>query len=212
MSSSKLIRDSALATKAVAWQAPDVVALADEVPEIDPEQVRREAYEQGFAQGQAEGFATGSARVNAQIEALDRVLSLFTEPMANLDHRVEEEIVLLIKAIAQRLLRREIKTDASHIAGVVREGLAALPIADEQITLRLHANDAATVEEYLGGSDGQRRWKIEVDPTVDPGGCLIFNANSQIDGSLETRLTRLIATMFEDDRKSVDDNGEPSDD
>ena len=210
MSSSKLIRESAYATAAVAWQAPEVIALADEAPKIDPEQLRREAFEQGFAQGQSEGFASGSARVNAQIEALDRVLNLFTKPMANLDHRVEEEIVLLIKTIARKLLRREMRAESSHIAGVVREGLAALPVADQPIRLRLHADDAAVVAKYLGADETQRRWRIEVDPGVERGGCLIFAANSQIDCTLETRLTRLISTMFEDERSAgKDDPGQP---
>lgn len=204
MSSSRISRDTEDATGAVVWEAPEVVAAADEQPPIDPEQVRRDAFEQGFQQGQAEGFATGSARVNAQIESLNRVLDLFTQPMANLDHRVEEEIVLLISTITRRLLRREMTTDASHIAGVVREGLSALPVADGEVILRLHADDAATVEEYLGADKASRRWRIEVDPLVARGGCLIFANDSQIDGRLETRLARLISTMFEDERSNGD--------
>jgi len=200
MSSSKLIRETEAMSGAVAWQAPEVRPAEEDEPKVDPEQVRREAFEQGFQHGQSEGFATGAARVKAQVESLDRVLDLFTKPMANLDHRVEEEIVLLIKTVAQRLLRREMQTDSSHIIGVVREGLGALPVANEEIVLRLHKDDAKVVEEYLGADAGQRRWSVVADPLVERGGCLIFNANSQIDCSLETRLSRLISTMFEDDR------------
>lgn len=200
MSSSKLIRENTVGAEAVAWQAPEVVALRDEEPEVDPEQIRREAFEQGFQQGQTEGFSTGSARVNAHIESLDRVLDLFTQPMANLDHRVEEELVLLVKTVAQRLLRREIKTDSAHLIGVIREGLSALPVANEEVFLRLHADDAAVVEEYLGAGQDQQRWRIEIDPLVEKGGCLIFTAKSQIDCRLETRLARLVSTMFEDER------------
>ena len=63
MSSSKLIRETQAVEGAVAWQAPEVLPAADDEPEIDPEQVRKEAFEQGFQQGQSEGFATGAARV-----------------------------------------------------------------------------------------------------------------------------------------------------
>ena len=36
---------------------------------------------------------------------------------------------------------------------------------------------------------------------MDRGGCVIVTPQSQVDGRLETRLGRTIATMFEDERK-----------
>ena len=69
MSSSKLIRETQAVADAVAWQAPEVLPAVDEEPQIDPEQVRREAFEQGFQQGQSDGFATGAARRGRTAEA-----------------------------------------------------------------------------------------------------------------------------------------------
>ena len=204
---SRLIRGEALANDPLPWIAPEVRGVpargrpgsaAEEEAEL--ERIRREARQQGFDQGHAEGLEVAAQDIIQQRQALERVLQALTRPMEELDHRVEEELVALVTAVARQLVRRELRMDPSHLVAVVREGLAALPISAEEIVVRVHPEDAAVLRECMGREDDDRPWRIQADPAMEPGGCQIVSAASQVDGRLETRLGRVIATMFEDAR------------
>jgi flagellar assembly protein FliH len=128
------------------------------------------------------------------------VLNACARPLEELDVRVEEELVALVKAVCQQLVRRELKLDPSHVVGVIREGLTALPLSNEEHVVRLHPEDAALVRERLQADDS-RAWRIEADPVIERGGCTIHAGNSQVDGRLETRLGRVVATMLDGERR-----------
>jgi flagellar assembly protein FliH len=93
--------------------------------------------------------------------------------------------------------------DPAHIIGVIREGLAALPLAAGDISVRLHPDDADVVRGCLTENATDRAWRIETDPLLERGGCLINSARSTIDARLETRLARVIASLLEDERANA---------
>ncbi|MDH3977271.1 MAG: flagellar assembly protein FliH [Gammaproteobacteria bacterium] len=202
-SSSRLIPAAALNDQYVTWSVPDVNqasrTAAENVPP-DPETLRQQAWDQGFAEGRAAGMAAGQQELNKTQAALECVLNTLARPLEELDVRVEEEILALVKTVTGHLVRRELKIDPSHIVGVIREGLAALPLSAEEPVIRLHPEDAVVVTECLGTGDDNRAWRIEADPVMQRGGCLIVTNDSQIDGRIETRLSRVLATMFEGER------------
>jgi flagellar assembly protein FliH len=202
----RLIRGDALAAPLPSWQAPDV-ALAAAGPVVDgpaaprsAEEQRKLAWQQGFEQGQAAGREAVVREDRARVAVLERVLDSLTRPLADLDHRVEEELLALVTAVARHVIRREMHHDPGHLVGVIREGLAALPIAADDIRVRLHPEDAAVVQACLPGSDSPRRWRLELDPLLERGGCVILSSRSQVDERLETRLGRVLATLFSDER------------
>ena len=205
---SKLIRSADLTEQCLPWRAPEVSGVpmrsSGGMDLQDLRLARQRAASEGFEEGRREGLAAAVKESAVRVAALERVLDSLTRPMASLDQRFYEEVLELVKAVARQLVRREMKLDPTHIVGVIREGLAALPMAATDIIVKLHPDDAATVRECLatGGTadPGERSWRVEVDPVMDRGGCLILTPNSQVDGRLETRLGRAIATMFEDER------------
>lgn len=202
MTSSKLIRGDALSHEYVAWNAPEVREEAERALDAaaDLDDLRRQATDRGFAEGHAAGLAAGRQELTETLASLECVLNVLARPLEELDVRVEEEIVALVKAVAGQLVRRELKIDPSHIVGVIREGLAALPLSAEEPVVKLHPEDADVVRRCLSADDGDRPWRIVADPLMQRGGCLVTMADSQIDGRLETRLGRVVATMFEGER------------
>ncbi len=206
MTSSKFIRADALHSEYETWSAPEVredkaKALNGHRDEqIDPEQLYRQARDEGFAAGRAEGLAAGQQELTETVAALECVLNALARPLEELDVCVEEEIVALVKAVSGQLVRRELKLDPSHIVGVIREGLAALPLSSGEPVVKLHPEDADVVQQCLATSEANRAWHIEADPIMQRGGCVIVTDDSQVDCRLETRLCRVLATMFEGER------------
>jgi len=206
MTSSRLIRADALNVEYVAWSAPEVEEDTDVAKrghpdeQIDPDQLHRQAWDEGFAEGRAAGLAAGQQQLQETASSLECVLNVLARPLEELDVRVEEELIALVKAVSGQLVRRELKLDPSHIVGVIREGLAALPLASGEPVIRLHPQDADVVRQCLADNEAERAWHIEGDPVMQRGGCVIVTSDSQVDFRLETRLGLVLATMFEGDR------------
>jgi flagellar assembly protein FliH len=202
---SRLIRSTAAAEQCVTWQAPEVstagsTASLRRTDNTDLNALQQRAWQQGLEEGRTAGIEAGTRELGTRLQAVEKVLDALARPLEDLDHRVEEELLALVQAIVRQLIRREVQLDPAHIIGVIREGLTALPLAAGDITVRLHPDDADVVRSCLTESATDRAWRLEADPLLERGGCLITSTRSTIDARLETRLARVIASLLEDER------------
>lgn len=164
------------------------------------EAIQKQAYEEGFAQGHKDGIDAGQTQIQARVRRLDQLMTTLAMPFAELDQRVEQELVTLAMAVARQLVRRELKTDPGQIVAVVREALSALPIASQNVRLHMHPEDAALVRAALSLTDGEHAWRIIEDGLQNRGGCQLVTDTSRIDASVETRLAAIIAMVLGGER------------
>lgn len=205
---SRLIRSTSATQQCAAWQAPEVSATGDNASlrrtsDGDLNALQQRAWQQGLEEGRAAGIEAGNRELATRIAAVERILDTLARPLEDMDHRVEDELLALVQTIVRQLIRREVHIDPAHIIGVIREGLAALPLAAGDITVRLHPDDADVVRSCLTENATDRAWRLETDPLLERGGCLITSARSTIDARLETRLARVIAGLLEDERANA---------
>jgi flagellar assembly protein FliH len=184
-----------------AWTAPSV-----ETPGANPvtvetvERIQKQAYDEGYARGHREGLAAAKAKV----QRLDKLMAVLSEPFADLDQEVEQQLLLLAKTIARQLVRRELKTDPRQVIAVVREAMAALPVASRAARLHLHPEDAALVREVMAFDEGEQSWQIIDDPVLSRGDCRVTTSTSQVDATLESRLTAIMTAVLGGDREQDD--------
>jgi flagellar assembly protein FliH len=164
------------------------------------EAIQKQAYEEGFAQGHKDGSDAGQTQIQTRVRRLDQLMTTLATPFAELDQRVEQELVTLAMAVARQLVRREIKTDPGQIVAVVREALSALPIASQNVRLHMHPEDAALVRAALSLTEGEHAWRIIEDGLQNRGGCQLVTDTSRIDAGVETRLAAIIATVLGGER------------
>jgi flagellar assembly protein FliH len=209
MTSSRLIRGSDSDAQVVAWRAPEVPNPGGpgsyrRSGDNDLTAVQQRAWQQGFDQGKAAGIEAGTSELDTRIEAVERILDALARPLEDLDHRVEEELLALVQAVVRQLVRRELQHDPGHLIGIIRESLAALPLAAGDVVVRLHPADAEAIREKLADATENRAWRLETDPLLERGGCLITSPRSNIDARLESRLARVIAGLLKDERDEPD--------
>ena len=181
--------------------APESAVAADVVP--DPaliEQLQRRAYDDAYANGLAEGRAAGLRELVAKGQQLERLLGTLTRPFDDLDDSVERELVTLVMTLVRQLLRREIRAEPGEIVAVVRDAMALLPVAARNVCIHLHPDDAALVREVLTSSGDERPWRLVEDPLAGRGGCKLTTDDSYIDASVDSRLAKLFAQVFGDER------------
>lgn len=207
------------------WQPPHVRRKGETAVEesrglltaAQLDQIQKAAHAEGFEQGRKEGQAyghregleEGRAEVRGRLEQLDRLLRTLDRPFEELDQQVENEIVTLVISMVRQLIRREVRLDPGQIVGVVREALGILPISARSIRVMLHPEDAELVREAYKLGDHDQQWQIVEDPVIQRGGCRIHTDTSQVDATLDSRLSSLIAPLLAGERSHDGEEAEP---
>ncbi|TPW17745.1 MAG: flagellar assembly protein FliH [Halothiobacillaceae bacterium] len=166
------------------------------------EELQLQAQKEGHAEGYKQGLVDGANEIKNRVSRLQLVFTTLQRPLEELDARVEEELVVLALAIARQIIRRELKSDPSHVMAAVREGLSILPLASRNVRILLHPDDAQVVKNSLSLSEAEQGWKIVDDPTVTRGGCRVITETAQIDATLEKRLALIAAQLLGGERES----------
>jgi len=188
------------------WTAPDVGSAipAQKMATVGGlADLQAEAHKEAFEQGLAEGREAGRAEVRAQVERLAGMFYDLAKPFEVLDAEVERELLTLAMALARQIVRRELKTDPTQIIGIIREAIAALPVAARDVRVHLHPEDAAVVRQHLAPTESERAWAIVEDPVMARGGCQITTSTSRIDARLETRLGAILSELLGTERHAV---------
>jgi flagellar assembly protein FliH len=177
---------------------PTVSGLAD---------LQAEAHAEAFAQGLAEGREAGRGEVRAQVERLAGMFYDLAKPFEVLNAEVERELLTLAMALARQIVRRELKTDPTQIIGIIRDAIAALPVAAREVRVHLHPEDAAVVRQNLAPTESERAWTMVEDPVMARGGCQITTTTSRIDARLETRLAAILSELMGTERHTSQPRG-----
>jgi flagellar assembly protein FliH len=176
------------------------------------ETIQQEAYTEGYEKGREEGFEFGHReglnhsrqQIEQSLGQMEGLLDTFSEPLRELDNRVEQELLSLVIAIVKQLVRREVKSDPNLIIGVVREALSILPVAAQNVRLLVHPEDAELIREVYALGETEIGWRLVEDPVIGRGGCKVVTETSQVDATLDSRLNSLIAPLLASTR-SVDE-------
>jgi flagellar assembly protein FliH len=202
---SRIIRGEAL-SDCQTWHVPEVQSDGDKhhrpMTARQLEEIQNQARKEGFQQGLQEGRDAGREEFVERLQYLEQVLHALSYPFEDLDESVEEQLARLAMIVARQLVRRELKTEPEQVIGVVREALAALPIAARNVQLALNPEDTAMIREALSLHESDQTIQIVEDPVQSRGGCRVLTETSQIDATVESRLNAVIANVLGGQRSS----------
>lgn len=183
----------------------------EEVPleEVQPltleelESIRQEAYNEGFAIGEKEGFHSTTLKVRqeaetalaAKIASLELLMANLFEPIAEQDTQIEKSLVDLVQHITKQVIKRELAIDSTQIEHVMRDALKLLPLGVENVRLYVNPQDFAQVKALR--ERHEETWRIVEDESLLPGGCRVETEHSRIDASVESRVTQVMAKLFD---------------
>lgn len=185
------------------WRAPEIDDSSHLAPG-DIETARKLAWQEGYDDGYSVGLEAGTRDGARRVQYLDEILCSLSKPFEELDTVVSEQLLTLVGKVARAIVRREIETDSSYVVNLIREGLAALPVAANDVRVYVSPEDAELVRASLVSAGEGSGWRLESDPSLARGGCRITTSASQIDASPGTRLSRLLASMANDDTDPSD--------
>ncbi len=201
---SKVIRSEQV-DSCQSWLAPDVGHGGSSQGLLtvgQMEALQEQAKQEGYTQGLQEGRAAGAQQIQSQLAQLEAMFEALQKPFSDLDEAVEEQLVQMSLLVARQLVRRELKTTPEQVIAVVREAIAALPVASRELKLVLHPEDIDIVRNAFSMHDEGDNIKIVSDPVLTRGGCRILTDASQIDATVESRLNAIVANVLGGERQS----------
>lgn len=167
------------------------------------EELRQEAYAQGFAQGHAHALVQAEQQVHdftigqgeqaarnfaALLESADQQLAQSQQVMA-------QGVLDLACALARQVLRQELSVNPNVLQPVIREALGLLADDSKSAMVRLNPLDLEMLQDVLKTEFAALSLTLVADAAVKPGACLIASAGTVIDGSLDTRWRRAVASL-----------------
>lgn len=161
------------------------------------EEARREGTLQGRAEGLAEARQGLQELAGSLTAACERMRALETEGRV----RLEELIVTLALATAERVLHVEIAQNPAAILEQVKRALAALPAGGGDVILRVHPTCAERLrehrEELLESARAAAGLRVLADPAVAAGGCVVETPYSVVDATFPVQLAEARRRLLE---------------
>jgi flagellar assembly protein FliH len=177
--------------------------------------LRQSSYTEGHAQGHAEGYAEGYAQGHAlatlegqrqfndyvanegkvAAEAMARLFANAQEQLAESEQVMAQGVLALACELARQVLRHEMSSNPNALQPVVREALSVLAIDSKAALVRLNPLDMEVLSEVLRQEFSNLSLTLLPDSAISRGGCLVESAGTVVDGTVEQRWRKTVATL-----------------
>jgi flagellar assembly protein FliH len=162
-----------------------------------------EGYAQGFAQGHAQATLEGQRQITEYIEtqgaqAATRLAQLFeaTEIQVMESQQVMAKGVLeLACELARQVLRHELATNPNALQPVIREALGVLTVDSKAAAVRMNPLDIEVFADVLRQEFANLSLNLLPDTSISRGGCLVESAGTVVDGTVEKRWQKAVASL-----------------
>lgn len=200
------------AIQSVAFNFDDMRGHADEYLDKVREQAKQILFEAAQAaqtirqQAEQEGRRAGEAAIEATVDRklAGQMQSVFPALRKAVDdiHKArpawvaqwERQAIHLATAMAERVIRRELREDPTITVTLVREALE-LATGSSKVRLLLNPNDLDTLRDQVTClADELCRLapaEIVADASIQPGGCRVETQHGTIDQQIESQLARI---------------------
>lgn len=169
-----------------------------EAIELIQQQARQEGYQEGLLQGREQGYREGREQALQEAQRLHLLLTQLNETLRDLDQEMSRQMLDLALGIAKQMLRQALNVQPELVLPVVQEAIRSLPQANQHPQLILHPQDAALVRSALETELAQGHWRVVEDAHMQPGGCRLETAQSELDATLESRWRRVVESLGRD--------------
>lgn len=183
--------------------AAQVKAREDASDEVKNDTIRQQGYAEGFAQGHAQATLEGQRQISEFIatqgrEAAQQFAAIFEsaqKQLADSEQIMAQGVLELACEVARQVLRQELTVNQNVLKPVISESLGVLVADSKAALVRLHPQDLKALQGNLEDDQFNLALTLRGDETITRGGCLIESAGTVVDGTLEKRWARAIASL-----------------
>ena len=167
------------------------------------QQCWQEGYQQGLSQGEQHGRTAGfqegqqaavsqsAEQQRVQQQLVGQLAENFDRSLQILDGVITGRILQLALQIALQLCGEAIKCDNHQLAEQIRCLLVDDPIFTGTPRIRVHPQDLPLAEQLFAAQVNNQGWKVEADPHLHPGDCLLQGEEGELDCGMSGRWLEL---------------------
>ncbi len=171
--------------------------------------IEEEAYRKGFAQGEEAGRAQGRKTFELAAQRLESVMAAIAGQLTEKNSRYEEELLLLVTTMVDRLVHHEVSTNPRVIQACLVRALAFV-VEKSLVKVHLHPDDFSRIKEASLENptllEGKKRIELMEDGSVGEGGCFLETDFGDVDASLEHGREKLYEAVDQAFRLSFADD------
>lgn len=162
--------------------------------------LEQEAYEKGFAQGEKDGFELGEKKAIKIVEKIENILVEMTALRESILKHHEKDILDLVFAIAEKITRFQIKSDATVVKDAI---LNTLKLAGQKgkVVIRVNPEDYDFVEnmrpELFTEYKELKSIVVTSDHSISRGGCFLETPSGDVDARIGAQLEQIYQSMRE---------------
>ena len=162
-----------------------------------------QGFAEGFAQGQARATLDGDQKIDeyarTQGQAIaDRFSQIMEQAQEQLGHSEQvmaRGVLELACELARQVVRHELSVNPNVLQPVIREALALLTTDSKNAVVRLNPLDLEVLQAAVQTEFSGLNLSFVSDATIQPGGCVVTSAGTVVDGTLDTRWRRAVASL-----------------
>ena len=157
-----------------------------------------EAYDKGYSEGHQTGYTEGLQQGQTEAARIHKLLENLQIALTQTDEQLAQSLLNLSLEIAQKMVVDALKIKPEIILKVVGAAISSLPHFNHNAHLIMHPDDAELVRKQMGEELAHTGWKVFTDTKIEPGGCRIETAHSNIDATNTARWQNIVASIGQD--------------
>ena len=182
-------------------------ARDDALDQAKADAIRQESHSDGYAEGFAQGHAQATLEAQRQIadfianqgqEAAQGFVQLFASAQAQqaqAEQVVARGVLDLACELARQVVRHELSVNPNVLQPVIREALGLLVAETKSAVVKLNPQDFDALEAVVKAEFVNLSLTLLPDATLTRGGCLIESSGTVVDGTVEKRWQRAVASL-----------------
>ncbi|MBL7545586.1 MAG: flagellar assembly protein [Bdellovibrionaceae bacterium] len=180
-------------------QKEDLDSKAEEIAIHKMKDIQETAYKEGYDLGLGEGtkraYEEKTKEIKSKLEELDRLLMNIGKLKVDLETQNESHLIQLVFHMASRVSLRQIEMDNNIVLDVMKQAMS-LAQDEENITVQVSDKQLEFIEDIKKNSHSRefeflKKIKIEGNPGIQPGGCIVETNYGEVDSRIEQRLSKL---------------------
>jgi flagellar assembly protein FliH len=162
-----------------------------------------EGYSEGFAQGQAKATLEGQRQIKDYIDnqgleasnAFGQIFESAQSQLAEQEQAMAKGVLELACELARQVLRHELSSNPNALQPVIREALGVLAVDSKAALVRMNPVDMDVLADVIRKEFSGLSLTLLADSSMTRGGCLVEAAGTVVDGTMEKRWTRAVASL-----------------
>ncbi len=167
--------------------------LASELNEI-----KQQSHNEGYAAGKQAGYQEGLKQAQLETVRFQMLMDNLQLALNQIDEQLAQSLLDLSLEVARKMVLEALTIKPEIILEIVSTAIGNLPHFNQNAHVILHPTDAERVREKMGEQLAQAGWKIFTDAQIEPGGCRVETAHSNVDASNSARWKHIVESIGQD--------------